>query len=124
MRIEFILCRTESNVHVELTDLQSSEVFTVHRLASNRLRRAFSILSFLASATLYIGGNSPLDQVKIYPTFMLMSIMVCVCVQDRSYFSGCLSNVHINGGHLNVWSLAVNTGQMDLHVCSMNQYVR
>ena len=43
--------------------------------------------------------------------------------ETSSYFSGCLGSVVLNGNHLNLWSLATDTGQLDLHTCSRSMCV-
>ena len=55
------------NVHVDVTDVESSEVTSVHRGVSSRIRNAFSSSSFLRTATLHVGGSPSLYQVNVSP---------------------------------------------------------
>ena len=58
--------------------------------------------------------------------FMLIIIIMLNIQQNEetsSHFSGCLGSVVLNGDHLNLWSLATDTGQLDLHTCSRSMCV-
>ena len=70
-----LIRRTEINVHVQLTDLQSSESVSVVQEASSRLTRAFSTFTFLATATLHVGGASQQQEVKLKFLFLYTIVL-------------------------------------------------
>lgn len=109
--------RTGSNVHIRVTDLQTSEVFSVPGVASTRLIRAFSASSFLSSATLHIAGTAAvMPQVTIY---VLIFLCVSIILLQNANYSGCIGSVVINGEYINLWTLATDLGKKDLHPCSI-----